>query len=177
MEVCPDFGYEGDNFCLEKDEDAPRNWKLLTEIISSKSKHEWLKNHIALQSIRKEQEKEEQERKKKKDQHMMQIQLAMKVAIVEMVDKKPKNVLDPSIHKEMAALKKSVKSSKEMFDDFLEKRGRDGRNFEKSGRNKSLSYVSNSSNRYQTLVQRQKEYTEKMQIKRALSSIGIHRDE
>ena len=44
MEVCPDFGYEGDNYFLEKDEEAPRNWKLITEIISSKRKHEWLRN-------------------------------------------------------------------------------------------------------------------------------------
>ena len=63
MEVCPDFGYEGDNYFLEKDEEAPRNWKLITEIISSKRKHEWLRNHIELRTIRKEQEKEEQERK------------------------------------------------------------------------------------------------------------------
>ena len=54
MCVCPDFGYEGDNWCLEKDEEAPRNWKLLTEIISSKGKHEWLRNHIELRKIRKE---------------------------------------------------------------------------------------------------------------------------
>ena len=44
MGVMPDFGYEGDNFVIQK-EGAPRNWKLLTEIVSS-NKHEWLRNHI-----------------------------------------------------------------------------------------------------------------------------------
>ena len=32
MGVMPDFGYEGDNFVIQK-EGAPRNWKLLTEIV------------------------------------------------------------------------------------------------------------------------------------------------
>ena len=45
MQVMPDFGYEGDNFVLEKS-GAPRNWKLLTDVIYNKDKYEWLRNHI-----------------------------------------------------------------------------------------------------------------------------------
>ena len=45
MSVMPDFGYAEDNFVLEKME-APRNWKLLTDIIYNKDKYEWLRNHI-----------------------------------------------------------------------------------------------------------------------------------
>ena len=45
MKVMPDFGYEGDNFVLEKAE-APRNWRLLTDVIYNKDKYEWLRNHI-----------------------------------------------------------------------------------------------------------------------------------
>ena len=62
MEVKPDFGYEKDNFILEEEEGAPRNWELLTEIVSSK-KHEWLRNHIELRNIRKKQEEEELKKK------------------------------------------------------------------------------------------------------------------
>ena len=47
MQVMPDFGYEGDNFVLERTE-APRNWKLLTDVIYNKDKYEWLRNHIQL---------------------------------------------------------------------------------------------------------------------------------
>ena len=41
MSVIPDFGYEEDNFLLEKAE-APRNWRLLTDLIYNKDKYEWL---------------------------------------------------------------------------------------------------------------------------------------
>ena len=67
MEVKPDFGYEGDNFCLDEDHDAPRNWQLLSEIISSR-KHEWLRNHIELRHIRRKQEEEAKQRKLKASQ-------------------------------------------------------------------------------------------------------------
>ena len=59
MEVCPDFGYEGDNFLIEREEGSPKNWKLMSEVISSKRKHEWLRNHIELRNIRKNQAAEE----------------------------------------------------------------------------------------------------------------------
>ena len=62
MEVKPDFGYEGDNFILEEEEGAPRNWELLAEIVSC-NKHEWLKNHIELRHIRRKQEEEEVRKK------------------------------------------------------------------------------------------------------------------
>ena len=51
MSVMPDFGYAEDNFVLEKLE-APRNWKLLTDIIYNKDKYGWLRNHITLRQIR-----------------------------------------------------------------------------------------------------------------------------
>ena len=111
MEVCPDFGYAGDNFCLDPDEDAPRNWKLLTDIINSKRKHEWLRNHIKLRTIRKEQEKEEQERRIKANMEMK----AKKIEVLEKVETTYNTVLNPAIHKEMKALASSVQSSKEMF--------------------------------------------------------------
>ena len=62
MEVSPDFGYEGDNFVLERDEDAPKNWKLMSEVIAGAGKHEWLKNHIELRHIRQMQQAEERQR-------------------------------------------------------------------------------------------------------------------
>ena len=64
MEVKPDFGYENLNNCLDEDHDAPRNWELLAEIVSSR-KHEWLRNHIELRHIRKKQEDEDKKRKLK----------------------------------------------------------------------------------------------------------------
>ena len=64
MSVVPDFGYDGDNVLLEK-EGAPRNWKLLTEIATSKNKHEWLKNYVYMQKIRRKQEEEEDKRREK----------------------------------------------------------------------------------------------------------------
>ena len=106
---------------------------------------------------------------------MAEAEAARKMVVVEQIETGPISVLNPAIHKEMNALTLSVKSSKEMFQDFLKKRGRDGRNFGKSGRNKSLAYISNASQNYQSLVERQKKFTEEQQIKRALSTIGIHR--
>ena len=51
----PDFGYEGDNFLVEK-RSSSRNWKLMTEIISNPSKSEWLNNHITLRKMKKDQD-------------------------------------------------------------------------------------------------------------------------
>ena len=45
MGSIPDFGYKLNNAIIEK-EDAPRNWKLLTELVSNSSKFELLNNHI-----------------------------------------------------------------------------------------------------------------------------------
>lgn len=42
MSTMPDFGYEGDNFVIERSQDAPRNWKLLTDFVYNKDKYEWL---------------------------------------------------------------------------------------------------------------------------------------
>ena len=58
----PDFGYAEDNFLLEKHE-APRNWKLLTDIIYCKDKYGWLSNHITLRQIRHMQRAEREKRK------------------------------------------------------------------------------------------------------------------
>ena len=59
MGSIPDFGYKMSNDIIEK-EDAPRNWKLLTELVSNKSKFELLSNHIQLRKIRHKQEQEEE---------------------------------------------------------------------------------------------------------------------
>ena len=61
MQVMPDFGYEGDNFVFEQE--GARNWKLLTDLIYDKDKYEWLRNHIKLRQIRKEQRDEDQLKK------------------------------------------------------------------------------------------------------------------
>lgn len=42
MQAMPDFGYDGDNFVIERDAEAPRNWKLLTDFVYNKDKYEWL---------------------------------------------------------------------------------------------------------------------------------------
>lgn len=42
MQAMPDFGYDGDNFVIERSQDAPRNWKLLTDFVYNKDKYEWL---------------------------------------------------------------------------------------------------------------------------------------
>ena len=42
MQSMPDFGYEGDNFVIERSSDAPRNWRLLTDFVYNKDKYEWL---------------------------------------------------------------------------------------------------------------------------------------
>ena len=62
MSVIPDFGYDGDNFLLEKSE-APRNWKLLTDLIYNKDKYEWLRNHMELRKIRRLQQEHDEQKK------------------------------------------------------------------------------------------------------------------
>lgn len=52
MQTMPDFGYEGDNFIIERSQGAPRNWKLLTDFVYNKDKYEWLQNHLTLRTIR-----------------------------------------------------------------------------------------------------------------------------
>ena len=42
MQSMPDFGYDGDNFVIERSHEAPRNWKLLTDFVYNKDKYEWL---------------------------------------------------------------------------------------------------------------------------------------
>ena len=61
MKSVPDFGYENDNFLLENT-DAPRNWELMTGLLSGKHRHEWLRTHIAIRKIN--HEKSSVERKK-----------------------------------------------------------------------------------------------------------------
>ena len=41
METRPDWGYAGDNFVIQ-DDTKRNNWQVLTGIVKSKSKHEWL---------------------------------------------------------------------------------------------------------------------------------------
>ena len=63
MQTMPDFGYEGDNFIIERSEEAPKNWKLLTDFVYNKDKYEWLQNHLTLRSIRYQQQQEDEKRK------------------------------------------------------------------------------------------------------------------
>ena len=63
MQSMPDFGYDGDNFVIERSHEAPRNWKLLTDFVYNKDKYEWLQNHLTLRKIRIKQ-KEEDEKKR-----------------------------------------------------------------------------------------------------------------
>ena len=67
MSTMPDFGYEGDNFVIERSNDAPRNWRLLTDFVYNKDKYEWLQNHLTLRKIRQAQQEEDE----KKHQHLM----------------------------------------------------------------------------------------------------------
>jgi len=54
MTAMPDFGYDGDNFVIDRPGDAPRNWRLLTDFVYNKDKYEWLQNHLTLRQIRKQ---------------------------------------------------------------------------------------------------------------------------
>ena len=56
MKGLPDFGYEEDNFVLDRHPDAPRNWKLLTDFVWNRDKYMWLQNHLALRKLRLKQE-------------------------------------------------------------------------------------------------------------------------
>ena len=42
MSAIPDFGYEQDNFILDRGPDAPRNWKLMTDFVWNRDKYMWL---------------------------------------------------------------------------------------------------------------------------------------
>ena len=59
----PDFGYDGDNFVIDRSEDAPRNWKLLTDFVYNKDKYEWLQNHLLLRKIRQQQVEEDEKKR------------------------------------------------------------------------------------------------------------------
>lgn len=58
MEVVPDFGYDDANALLE-DTGAPRNWELMTGILSGKHRHEGLRTHIALRKLKHQRAKQE----------------------------------------------------------------------------------------------------------------------
>ena len=62
MSTMPDFGYEGDNFVIERSNDAPRNWRLLTDFVYNKDKYEWLQNHLTLRKIRQAQQEEDEKK-------------------------------------------------------------------------------------------------------------------
>jgi len=42
LQTVPDFGYGADNYLLERDASAPKNWNLMTEFVFKKDKYEWL---------------------------------------------------------------------------------------------------------------------------------------
>ena len=59
----PDFGYEGDNFIIERSKEAPRNWRLLTDFVYNKDKYEWLQNHLTLRTIRTKQRVQDEKKR------------------------------------------------------------------------------------------------------------------
>ena len=63
MTVIPDFGYNNDNFLLDRGQEAPRNWKLLTDFIWNQEKYEWLTNHIQLRELKKKLQQKEEKKK------------------------------------------------------------------------------------------------------------------
>ena len=83
--VMPDFGYNSDNYILDRGDDAARNWQLLTEIVANADRYDWLLNHIKLQnlrSIRKNLEEDKRQSHNKKMQ-MMQQQALMQASMKE----------------------------------------------------------------------------------------------
>ena len=63
MQTMPDFGYEGDNFIIERSKEAPRNWRLLTDFVYNKDKYEWLQNHLTLRAIRTKQRVQDEKKR------------------------------------------------------------------------------------------------------------------
>ena len=65
MAVVPDFGYDADNTLLES-AGAPRNWELMTGILTGNHRHEGLRTHIALRKLKQEREALEKKAAQKK---------------------------------------------------------------------------------------------------------------
>lgn len=51
MSVLPNFGYQEDNYILNRGE-ASNKWKLLSEILNDNNKFGWLVNHIKLTKLK-----------------------------------------------------------------------------------------------------------------------------
>ena len=63
MSCLPDFGYEEDNFILDRGPDAPKSWRLLTDFVWNKEKYQWLQNHLILRKLRAKKEAEDETKK------------------------------------------------------------------------------------------------------------------
>ena len=113
MQTMPDFGYEGDNFIIERSKDAPRNWKLLTDFVYNKQKYEWLQNHLTLRTIRFQQKLEDEKRR----QHMKNNKQKVEKEVPIVEDKKVKII---ATEKEMAALE-DIKKTVLQQANFLQK--------------------------------------------------------
>lgn len=50
MSIMPDFGYQQDNYILQKG-DSQNKWKLLSELLQDQNKFGWLVNHIKLSKL------------------------------------------------------------------------------------------------------------------------------
>ena len=99
----PDFGYDGDNFVIERATDAPRNWRLLTDFVYNKDKYEWLQNHLLLRKLRQRQIEEDE----KKRQHVMsRKQQKEKEKVPE--DKKNKFIITAKEMKRLDELKRTL---------------------------------------------------------------------
>ena len=101
MQTMPDFGYDGDNFVIERSQDAPKNWKLLTDFVYNKDKYEWLQNHLYLRKIRAKQQEEDEKRR-----HLQQNKKTTKENVE--IEKKNKYIITAKEMQQINDLKKQL---------------------------------------------------------------------
>ena len=99
MSVIPDFGYEKDNYILDRGPDAPKNWKLLTDFIWNRDKYMWLQNHLVLRKLRAKQKAHEDNKKQIYSKNVLQAKLneetsAKKTHKMKHADKEMNELLD-----------------------------------------------------------------------------------
>ena len=108
MAVVPDFGYDADNTLLES-AGAPRNWELMTGILSGNHRHEGLRTHIALRKL-----KQEREAFEKKAAYKKKLALEATVSPLKQTDES-RRVLKPEIHENLMSLQREVTLQREGF--------------------------------------------------------------
>jgi hypothetical protein len=50
LEVVPDFGYEADNFCIQRE--GGNGWQVLLGLLGNKDRYQWLMNYIKVSKLR-----------------------------------------------------------------------------------------------------------------------------